>query len=66
MAMKSLTEIMNGGRKQIRRLELNEETGDVTWAIDRVMGVFGNPFQSIKLQDARVRCNSQVLLFWTT
>lgn len=56
-----LTQVIRDDRRLIRRLELDEKSGVVTWGIDRVMGVFGNPYEQVKLFKARIMCADKLV-----
>lgn len=52
---------MEHNRKIIRRLELDEKKGIASWSIDRVWGIFGNPFIKVNLRKARVMSTDKLV-----
>lgn len=49
-----MTQIENDGKREPRTMKLDEKEGVVTWNVDRVMGIFGNPFHNVRLKGMRV------------
>lgn len=43
---------MGGGRKNVRRLEVEKKTGVLKWEVD---ALFGMKWEKVKLPEARVR-----------
>ncbi|CAM9493992.1 unnamed protein product [Sphacelaria rigidula] len=56
-----MTQIQRDNQRVMRRLELNEKAGTLTWPITRVMGIFGNPFERVRLKKARIICTDKLV-----
>lgn len=52
--MGRLTEITQDGKRESRKMELDEKEGVVSWNVDRVLGIFGNPWHKVELKSMKV------------